>query len=203
MLGFLRGKGRGAVIALAAVLLVSLAVGTTYAIFSNSNPNINAPVRISAGELKMDLLLADESGNYSSIASGEGDIFDSSAMWTPGQTRVVYFKIQNKGEIPVKYLFRFSTELEGLEGAFEYCAFAAEFGEVASTDWATVSGGRSVSELVNGYNSLSGADYTALDAGDEDYYAVALHMRSVGGNDYQNKSCLIDVNVYAVQANAD
>ena len=185
------------------ILVMILMATTTFALFTDEDATQN--VRVTAGSIHIDLLQADENGVYTSIVNENGDVFKGS-LWEPNYAKVIYLQVQNNSEIHVKYTLRFNTMLGEMDGALEYCAFLNEGGvpiDTTNMTWESFSQGQTVSMLNNGYNPLSGTKYVALAPGESHYYAVAVHMLAESTNEYQNQSCILDINVWAVQGNAD
>lgn len=210
------------------LLLISLAVGSTFAIFtSRSDSNIT----ITAAEMGMRLYRANEKsisdGNisYTEINGAEGDAF-AGIEWEPGATRLIFFKVENAGTIPVNYVLRFVANMGELYGAFEYLAYSASEADFISLSsraseqsWSTLKASYSSKLLENNYddvnfsnelkkmeteNRISGRSpvYLECTGGDNtDYFVVALHMKEGAGNEFQKKSCEIIVKLYAEQGN--
>ena len=182
------------------LLCFALLTTTTMALFTDSTTPIVA--RVNAGNMDIDLLQADEDGNYVSIKDGEGDVFGNNP-WEPNQTRVVFLKIQNNSNIRVGYIFQLNVLVGDLVGSLEICSFDGEHYDVSNETWDSLSEKSAPVPLKNGGNTLSGNDYVILEVGEADYYAVAVYMLSQTTNEYQNKQCVIDVAVFATQANAN
>ena len=181
------------------LVCVSLLAGTTFALFTDvSDPVI---VRVHSGKLEIDLLQADDSGNYVSIKDGIGDVFGVE-KWEPNRTQVVFLKVKNNGDIPLGYIFQLNVLVDDLIGALELSVWDSAYYDYAGESWETISQRATPTMLKNGTNTISGQDYVKLAPGEEDCYAVAVHMLPQTGNKYQGKTCLIDLFVYAVQGNA-
>jgi len=202
------------------LLLLSLAVGSTLAIFTSRDEDT---ANISAAEMGMRLYRTSEeqNGEFIEITGAEGDAF-AGVEWEPGATRLIFFKVENGGTIPVKYVLRFVADMGELYGAFEYVAFPAEYSSLAEIKAKGYEGLKSEygsqglennlgdlnyqNELkkMESENRISGASpvYLNCTSGDNtDFFVVAIHMKSEAGNEYQKKSCDIIVKLYAEQGN--
>ena len=204
--------------AFAILMCVVMLIGTTFAWFTDSVTNTGN--RIQAGNLEIDLLMdKEENGTYTSIAGGEGDIFDEAeiaqnsneTLWEPGKTQIVYLGVQNKGSLALKYNILLDVTDNGLAGALEYAVLdGAQASALAGvTDWEAlkamegaqtgdIKAGRTIAapngcldEIANGTK------------GETDYFALAVHMKEDAGNEYQGKDITIDVTVVATQATAE
>ena len=187
-----------------AVLMIFLCsvlmVSTTFALFTSQSND--TAIRITAGSLKMDLLQADENGDYRSIADKEGDLFGSKP-WEPNQTRVVFLRVKNESEIAVRYVVQLNVDIGGMLGGLEYCAFESDYYDVKGSDWETLSARSAPLQMQDGLNSIGGATYKMMQPGEEFSFALAVHMPPLSGNIYQKQSCSVDVHVFAVQGNAN
>lgn len=182
------------------VLSIVLLISASFALFVVAD---NEYVRVTAGDMEMDLLIYNESGLFESIADGEGDVFGG-IPWEPGYTQVVFLKVKNNSNIDVKYKFRMITLMGEMDGALEYCAFESDPFDTAGMFWQDLTARAQSSLIVDGPDNLiSGDAFVYMAPGEERTYALAVHMLESSGNRYQNKHCIVDVNVYAVQANAD
>lgn len=187
-----------------AVLMIFLCsvlmITTTFALFTSESNDV--PIRITAGTLKMDLLQADEQGEYRSIANKDGDLFGSE-LWEPNQTRVVFLRIENKGTIPVRYVAQLNVDIGGMLGGLEYCTFESDYYDVSGQNWETLASAHQPVQMQDGLNVLYSATYKTMQPGETFSFALAVHMPYISGNTYQKQSCLIDVHVFAVQGNAN
>ncbi len=181
------------------LVCVSLLAGTTFALFTDVSEEVI--VRVHSGKLEIDLLQADGNGSYESVKDGIGDVFGVDE-WEPNRTEVVFFKVRNNGNIPLGYIFQLNVLTDDLIGALEFSVWESEFFLPSGETWETISQNAAPTMLKMGTNTLSGQNYVTLDPGEEDCYAVAVHMLPQSTNQYQGKTCLIDLFVYAVQGNA-
>ncbi|MBQ6553099.1 MAG: hypothetical protein IJL83_05745 [Clostridia bacterium] len=183
----------------------TMLAGTTFAWFTDSVTSSNN--RILAGKLKVDLVM--NSGNgYVSIADGQGDIFKEAAtannstvtLWEPGKTQIVYLGVENKGNLALKYNIILSIADRGLAGALQYVlADGVEYNNVQATKWDDIKA--DAAPVVAG--TITAAPNGKLDVGETDYFALAVHMDELAGNEYQEKDVIIDVAVVATQATVE
>lgn len=203
---------------LSVVLCCAMLIGSTFAWFTDSVTNTGN--RIQAGNLEIDLLMdKEENGIYTSIADGEGDIFDEAGMaqnsnktlWEPGKTQIVYLGVQNKGSLALKYNILLDVTDNGLVGALEYAVLdGAQAEDLAGvTDWEALKAteGAQTGDIAAGRTTAAPngcLDEIANGTEDEtDYFALAVHMKKDAGNEYQGKDIIIDVTVVATQAAAE
>ena len=203
---------------LSVVLCCAMLVGSTFAWFTDSVTNTDN--RIVAGNLDIDLLMdKEENGTYTSIAGGEGDIFNEAqiaqnsnkTLWEPGKTQIVYLGVHNKGSLALKYNILLDVTDNGLAGALEYAVLdGAQASDLADvTDWEALKAmeGAQTGDIAAGRTIAAPngcLDEIANGTKDEtDYFALAVHMKEDAGNEYQGKDITIDVTVVATQATAE
>lgn len=203
------------------LLLLSLTVGSTLAIFTTRHEDT---INISAAQMGMKLYRADETivdeSGFIEITGAEGDAFKG-IEWEPGATRLMIFKVENGGDIRVKYVLRFVADMGELYGAFEYISFGfngdySELAEIKAEGWDGLKSKYTPKLLDNNSedlhysnelkkmeteNRISGEKPQFLDVSGTAYFIVALHMRRSAGNEFQKKSCEIVVKLYAEQGN--
>ena len=178
------------------VCVVSL-VAVTFGLFTSEDSNF---IRVSSAEVKIDLLMANENGDYVSIRNGNGELFGDS-LWEPGQTRIAFLKIQSESNIRVKYSMRLDAMNDEMLGAFEYITYAGDSIDADISSYAQLKNKYGSELLLNGVNLISGESYVYLEPDEAHYYVIALHMLPECTNDYQGKSFMLDLNVLAVQGN--
>ena len=87
------------------ILCLSLCVGATYAYFTDSVTSTSN--KIKAGNLKIDLELLDKGANqWNSIKTSQAPIFNYT-LWEPGYTDVKLLKVENEGNLAIKWEARF------------------------------------------------------------------------------------------------
>ena len=191
-------------IALKLLLCVALMSSSTFALFTDS---AELGVSVTAGGMDVRLLqwVPDE---YIDISRRQGDVFGTQ-LWEPGHTRVVFLKVENGSNIPIKYLLEMnSVRTNGFADALEYCVLESAVFDTAGLSWAELSEGRPVYTLVDGTNPISGGFYLPLDVNGEAYFTLVMHMKEADSDVYQGKAdlseaCLVNIHLFAVQGNAD
>ena len=88
--------------ALAILMCVAMLIGTTFAWFTDTaSTGVN---KIQAGNLKMEVLYRTSADGEWALLDEATDLFgDESALYEPGYTRVVEFKVRNSGNLAFKY----------------------------------------------------------------------------------------------------
>ncbi len=200
--------------ALSLLLCVSMLIGSTFAWFTDSVTS--GSNKIVAGNLKVDLLMADADGNYASIANKDAAIFGANSLvaqnnaadtlWEPGKTQIVYLGVENKGNLDMKYNILLNVIDGGLIGALEYAVVDganAKTNPITATKWADIKANAQTGNVAAG--STVAAPNGAIKAGEDavDYFALAIHMKEEAGNDYMGKDITIDVTVLATQLTSE
>ncbi|HPU58427.1 MAG TPA: SipW-dependent-type signal peptide-containing protein [Candidatus Avimonas sp.] len=186
----------------------ALIAGTTLAWFTDTVASYRN--RIVAGNLKVDLLMRGENGEYESIANGEGNIFSGGdnvnptnhSLWEPGKTQVVYRAVMNLGTRALRYNILLDIEDKGLADALEFVVVNGDESSVVES-WDSVAGqAQNLGELLASQGKrIIAAPYGQLDEeGATDYFALVVHMREDAGNQFQGKNIIINVTVVATQA---
>ncbi|MBQ4269347.1 MAG: hypothetical protein IJB97_06850, partial [Clostridia bacterium] len=116
------------------VLCFTLMIYTTYALLSSQD---GSKVIVTSGTVKMDLLQADEDGNYESIA-GKEDVLFGNALWEPNHTRVVFLQVRNQGNVPVKYRLQLNADVTEFKDGLQYVSFASDYFDVTGANWETL-----------------------------------------------------------------
>lgn len=83
-----------------ALVCVAMLAGTTFAWFTDtvkSGRNV-----IKAGNLDVELYYSYDRADWK-LVKDSTEIFDDEALWEPGYTEIVYFKVENKGSLALKY----------------------------------------------------------------------------------------------------
>ncbi len=186
---------------LALVMCLSMLVGSTFAWFTDSV--VSEGNKIQAGTLDIDLLMWTSATDSTEITDAKEPLFgtaglaqnSSSTLWEPGKTQVVYLSLQNNGSLDLKYKVDINVKNpDGGKNLYKVMEYAiipdAKFGTV--TSWA------------NGIDVVLGANATTANnvkmaAGDEHFFALAVHMDEDANNDYQGGSVEFDIKVEASQ----
>lgn len=196
---------RAILVAVMAMLVcVSMLVGATFAWFTDSTTS--AGNKIIAGSLKVDLSYKNYDGEWVSIKNNPDPIFggensiaatanNADTLWEPGKTQVVYFSIENKGNLSLKYQVMLTVNDPDGSKMYEVMQFAIVPDAEDSVDpWA---------DLDNKLTPVEGAQVITKDvplsAESTHYFALVVHMNEEAGNEYQNKSIEFDITVLATQ----
>ncbi len=95
------------------LLTVSMLVGTTYAYFTDkSSTDVN---KIVSGNLDIALykgVASNGSVTYGTEVTEATKLFDDEALWEPGRVEVAYIKIENKGNLALKYQLKINVSGE-------------------------------------------------------------------------------------------
>ena len=179
---------------MALLLCFTMLLGTTFAWFTDSA--VSANNKITAGTLDVDLYKWSDATTATEITENKEPVFDSSIIWEPGYTSVVYLSIKNNGTLALKYTVAIEvTQVSehNLAEVMEYAVTDAQYGEV--TSWV---GG---SKFVNapGMNKTNREDVELL-PGVEHFFALSIHMLEEAGNEYMADSITFDIRVLAGQA---
>ena len=189
---------------LALVMTVSMLVGTTFAWFTDSVTS--AGNKIVAGNLDVELHMYDGSA-YVDISNATNPIFGadglaaaadgSSTLWEPGKTQVVYLAIKNAGSLALKYKVALNvTGIEkDLDKVLTYTITPDAQAPANMLSGWDATGAKSVklgSQVVS-------APSVSLNAGGIHYFALAVHMDELAGNEYMNASISFDLTVLATQ----
>lgn len=199
---------------IAMILCCTMLLGTTFAWFTSTVSNTGN--RIQAGTLKVDLLMDKaEDGNYESIADTTGDIFSiaeggNGILWEPGKTEIVYLKVENKGSLALKYNVALIINDDNLAGGLEYAIIDGMTAATAQADgidsWKAIEAYDDVQIAPMPCEEVTATPNAKLlandgqDGGeDEDYLALAVHMKEDAGDEYQGKELTFDLKIQATQ----
>lgn len=93
--------------ALSLLMCISMLIGSTYAWFTDEVVSSNN--KIEAGTLKIDLLVRNDAGAYTSVKESHEPIFNYD-LWEPGYTEAVNVKVANLGTLALQYNLQIVTE---------------------------------------------------------------------------------------------
>ena len=188
---------------LALLLCFAMLLGTTFAWFTDTVTSSGN--KIHSGSLKLDLLVLKEGStdNWFSIKNTSEPIF-SYENWEPGYTDVTILKVENLGNLSLKWVAKLASEnplselsevidVYVLPGATEY-----------PTDRTTLDGWNKTGTLADFINSISTTTYGYLDGGASATLGIAFKMQEDAGNEYQNLTLgEFDIRIVATQADAE
>ena len=188
------------------ILCVSMLVGTTFAWFTDSVTSANN--KIQAGNLKIDLELLDkESNTWTSLKESQAPIFDYD-LWEPGYTDVKILKVENEGNLALKWFatFHSDAELSILANVIDVyvCPSEEELKYPEGRELTGYTKVGTVAEFINTMSSTTKGSLLPEDENGEDgiaYLGIALKMQESAGNEYQNLSLggAFDIQILATQ----
>lgn len=190
------------------VIDLLLITGTTFAWFTDSI--VNQGNTIVTGTLMADLMMdKDENGNYSSIIDGRDFIFSNAEggngyAFEPGQTAIVYLAVKNNGQLNMKYNIDMDVTGE-LAEAMEYALIDdVKADTFDAKDWEEVkekSNGQTgnVKENISFFNDKIIYAISTPEESGMSYFAIAMHMKKGAGEEMQEKSVTINLEIHATQ----
>ena len=178
---------------LALFLCFAMLLGTTYAWFTDSATSANN--KIVAGTLDVELYKYD-GAQYVDISTNSDPVVDSTIIWEPGRTEVVYLMIKNNGNLALKYTVGLNVQnvSKDLYKAMQYVITPdAQNGSVTSWD------ATNAKSVVLGTQTVTDAA-VEMAPGVEHYFALSIHMDELAGNEYKGGEVNFDLTVLANQA---
>jgi predicted ribosomally synthesized peptide with SipW-like signal peptide len=203
---------------LALLLCTGTLAGTTYAWFTDSaSTGVN---KIQAGNLDVELQMWSDTANegkggYINIVEPTYDennklinsptvLFDSSTLWEPGHTEVVYLKIHNAGSLAINYnaVAKIIDETVGqsVKGNELKLSNYLQFGQVEGKEITSTADKYSTRdaaiEVVKSSAKPLSSEYSNtvynMAAGDSDYLALVVYMPDSIGNEANYDSSYVD-----------
>ena len=186
----------------AVILCFTMLLGTTYAWFTDSVTSSNN--KIVAGTLAIDLELLDTEGNWNSIKNSNAPIFDYE-KWEPGYTSVKILKVENEGNLALKWKATLIAEnaLSALATVIDVYVKPSEteLAMPASRDLlaAEYTYAGTLADFVGDLETTTTG--TLYNEGDVAYLGIALKMRETAGNEFQGMDLLgtFDICILATQ----
>ncbi len=191
--------------ALSLLLCVSMLIGSTFAWFTDSVTS--AGNKIQAGTLKLDLELYDtESKTWNSIKESKAPIFDYD-KWEPGYTKTQLLKVENNGNLALKWKAKFVSEKELTALAEVIDVYVRPYGAQADASAVTVPADRNldgftkVGTVKDFVNTIETTTTGELKAGEAAYLGIALKMQEEASNTYQGMDlgAAFDIMILATQ----
>ena len=210
------------------VLCISMLLGTTMAWFTDTVTNTGNRIeagglgvqllKYNGAEYKD---ISDGTGDIF-ITAADDDAYDESAEltnygranfngvhWEPGKTEVVHLQVKNTESLALNYNIILDVTIESadvaIEDAFSYAILPGDYSEYCAlniTSWEDIL--NLVQSGVGETNAVPSGKTTAalkgaLERGESDSFALAVHMSEDAGNGYQHKKIKIDTKVVARQ----
>lgn len=185
---------------LALLLCITMFIGSTFAWFTDSV--VSSGNKIVAGNLKVDLeMLHKELGVWYSVKNDQDPIFYYE-YWEPGYTDVTFLRIENEGNLALKWEARFISDaaVSKLAEVIDVYVLPSETPLSYANATRDLDGWTKVGTLDQFINTLSETTYGELDKGEVAYLGIALHMQEEAGNEYQGIGLeAFDIKVVATQ----
>ena len=186
--------------ALSLLMCVSMLIGSTFAWFTDSVTS--AGNKIQAGTLKLDLELYDaDNKTWNSIKESKAPIFNYD-LWEPGYTEVQLLKVENEGNLALKWYAKFVSKesLSILADVIDVYVKPSEDTELTYPADRNLDGYTKVGTLREFVNTIETTTYGHLAANDSAYLGIALKMQESAGNEYQGLSLgAFDIMILATQ----
>ena len=181
------------------MLCISMLIGTTYAWFTDTVTS--AGNKIVAGNLEIDLLLLDKEDNttWTSIKKDRDPIFNYE-KWEPGFTDVKVLKVENKGNLALKW--KATAEYNGVMGILaDVIDVYVKPGVTAyPTDRIDLDGWQKVGTVREFVTGIATSTYGTLQKETSATLGIALKMRESAGNEYQEEILgAFDITILATQ----
>lgn len=187
----------------ALLLCFVMLLGTTYAWFTDTVTSSGN--KIQSGSLKLDLLVLKEGStdDWYSIKE-ESDPLFTYEQWEPGYTDVTILKVENLGNLSLKWVAKFASETPLSDLAKVIDVYVLPGATEYPSDRATLEGWNKVGTLDNFINSISTTTYGYLDAYASATLGIALKMQEDAGNEYMDLTLgAFDIRIVATQADAE
>ena len=182
------------------LLCIAMLLGSTFAWFTDSVSSLGN--KIQAGFLQIDLELLDKaSGQWHSLKETQEPIFNYD-KWEPGYVDVKILKIENEGNLALKWISKFYSEkeLSILADVIDVYVCPSDSALTYPTD-RSLNGYTNVGTLRSYVNTIEETTWGTLDAYESAYLGLALKMREEAGNEYQGLSLggSFDIRIFATQ----
>lgn len=175
------------------VLCVTAFFGSTYAWFTDEVTSTGN--KIEAGNLEVDLLLKNDQGQFVSIKDSQDPIFTDEIKWEPGYTELKFIKIQNEGDLALKWNAKLvsAQNLGSLADVIDVYVAPETKGYNPAHGRDAVLGAyfyrvgtlREFVDEIEGEINGSLEPEDAYDEEDENFFGIALKMQESAGNEYK------------------
>ena len=201
-----KSNKRALILSLFAVLMcILMLTGTTFAWFTDSVTSSGN--KIQAGTLELDLELLDkERGKWNSVKADKTPLF-SNDKWEPGYTEAKLLKVENNGNLTLKWVAKFVSDnaLGALADVID--VYVLPYGVLSDASNVSYPANRDlvgytrVGTLKEFVNTIKETTYGTLKGGEAAYLGIAIKMQETVGNDYQGKKLgKFDIQIIATQA---
>ena len=177
---------------LALVMCVTMLVGTTFAWFTDTaSTGVN---KIQAGTLKMKVEYSKDMAEWKEVSADKA-AFDNDALWEPGRTEVVYFRVSNVGKLALRYNFdakvnSYSPGINADDQAFnlgDYVMFGyADTTEAFSNREAAIAAVAQNAQLIEQKDIAVKNSEVVLPGESTAVFALVMYMPTTVGNEANN-----------------
>ena len=165
-----------------------LGTGASIAWFTDTTPEIKNIINMA--DFEAEVLFKTKNGNYEKI-DGRTDIFSNESLYEPGYTQIVYFKVNNKGDIPFKYQtaviidsFVSGTNMFGQTlNLQEYLRFGVVNADTENELDRILSTRQSARTIATSPLNRYESSFDTLNPGQTGYMALVVYMPDEVGND--------------------
>lgn len=186
------------------LMCILLLVGNTFAWFTDTVTSSGN--KIESGNLIVDLELLSKDGSWTSIKQDKTTLF-TNEKWEPGYTEVKILRVENEGDLNLKWLAKFVSEEELSALADVIDVYVLNYGIledasiVAHPADRTLADYTNVGSLAEFINSMEETTKGTLKSGEKAYLGIALKMQETAGNEYQGMSLggSFDIKIVASQ----
>ena len=181
---------RGSLFAL--FLCIVLLIGTTFAWFTDTaSTGVN---KIQSGNLDVELEYSKDCVNWKT-ANQNTQMFDDNVLWEPGHTEVVYLRVENAGNLALKYnIATNSYDMERGKNAAGDLFYIDQYLKIGTAQTNTEFANReaAIAAIADTEKTIAketqiSKDWTVLKAGEKSApTAVVLYMPTTVGNEANN-----------------
>ncbi len=186
---------------LSLLLCCAMLIGTTFAWFTDSvSSNGN---KIQSGTLKISLHKMEKNGTWTDISDNTDPLFNYN-LWEPGYTAVQLLKVQNDGNLALKWQadLTYTGTISKLAEVIDVYVTTNEL-TAYPTGREVVLGWEKKGTLKDFIDGFATATQGELNAGENNkaYLGIALHMQESANNDYQTLDLggNFDIKIFATQ----
>ncbi|MBR5279859.1 MAG: SipW-dependent-type signal peptide-containing protein [Clostridia bacterium] len=189
---------------LAVIMCCTLLIGSTFAWFTDTVTSSGN--KIESGDLIVDLELLSRDGTWSSIKNDQTPLF-ANAVWEPGYTDVRIIKIENEGDLTLKWQAKFVMVGASSTLADVIDVYTLDFGIIGENDTVAYPADRNligytkVGTLSEYMDAFSDENCGVLGEGQAQCLGIALKMQESAGNEYQGLTLgrSFDIKILATQ----
>ena len=184
---------------MALMLCFAMLTGTTFAWFTDTETSSGN--KIVAGNLDVDLELLEKDGTWTSIGESKKAIFNYE-KWEPGYTDVKILKVENEGNLALKWMAKFvsENELTALANVIDVYVCPSETALTYPSE-RNLDGYTPVGTVADFINAMETTTKGELEPEEVAYLGIALKMQEQAGNEYQGMSLggAFDIMILATQ----